>query len=337
MSGTEYWLPLIWSAIAAVAILTYVLLDGFDLGIGMLFAFQKDPKHRDTMLNSIAPVWDGNETWMVMGGATLFGVFPLAYGLILSALYPLIIALVLALIFRGVAFEFRFKVSSPHARKLWSYAFMWGSLIATICQGLVLGTLIQGLPILHEKYVGSMWIWLNPFSLFCAFSLVVGYTLLGSTWLIMKTEGELKEHHNKIAYSLSALFLLCILGVSIWTPFLFSHYMRNWLEWPKIIWVAPVPVLVILLAYLLWYGLKKRHDHLPFLSVNLLFFLNFSGLGITIWPYIIPPYLTIWQASSPAYSQGFLLVGVAILLPLILGYTLYSYWVFRGKVSGGYH
>ncbi|QNT77975.1 cytochrome d ubiquinol oxidase subunit II [Entomobacter blattae] len=333
MSGAEYWIPIIWSGIAAIAILTYILLDGFDLGIGILFAVEKNPTHRNIMLNTIAPIWDGNETWMVLGGATLFGVFPMAYSIILSAFYPVIITMLLALIFRGVAFEFRFKVHSPQAREYWGFAFMAGSCLTAFCQGIVLGALIQGITIDGQHFAGSHYEWLTPFSLLCGFSVIVGYALLGSTWLIMKTEGALAEYNRKLSWLLTALLVICIGIVSLWTPFLNETYMRNWFSWPHILFVLPVPLCVVLAAFGVYFGIYHKLHAMPFFCSLFLFFLCFSGLGISIWPYIVPPSITIWEASSSPYSQGFLLFGTAILLPLILIYTLYSYWVFRGKVT----
>jgi cytochrome d ubiquinol oxidase subunit II len=328
---------LIWAGLIAFAVLAYVVLDGFDLGVGILFPFVKGEANRDQMMNSVAPLWDGNETWLVLGGGGLFAVFPLAYAIIMPALYAPIFIMLLALVFRGVAFEFRWKESKK--QYLWDIAFTGGSMVATFAQGVALGALIQGIPVIGRAYAGGWWEWLTPFSMLTGFALVVGYALLGSTWLVMKGEGEVYDKAHRFA-KLSGVGLLVLIGVvSLLTPFLHDEFMARWFEWPNMLYVSPVPVLVLLAAYFLFDGLKKGYVNQPYLSAVALFILSYVGLVISFFPYIVPPSVTIWEAAAPDSSLHFLLVGAVVLIPLILTYTAYAYWVFRGKVgkTSGYH
>lgn len=328
-------LPLIWAGLIAFAVLAYIVLDGFDLGIGILFPWGRTEEHRDQMMNTVAPVWDGNETWLVLGGGGLFAVFPLAYAVIMPALYAPIIIMLLALVFRGVAFEFRWK---SHARKyLWDWAFAGGSTVATFAQGVALGALVQGIPVANRAYAGGWWDWLTPFSLLTGFALVVGYALLGATWLILKTDGDVQHLARKAAFGL-ALVLLGLIGlVSLLTPFLNAHFMQKWFAWPAMAFVAPVPLLVLVCAYALFKGLADRSSLMPFLAAQGLFALSYIGLLISFFPYIVPSSLTLWQAAAPDNSLRFLLVGAVVLIPIILAYTAYAYWVFRGKVQAKHH
>jgi cytochrome bd ubiquinol oxidase subunit II len=337
MGGLVLDLPFIWAGLIAFAVLAYVLFDGFDLGIGMLFPFAANKVERDTMMNSVAPVWDGNETWLVLGGGGLLAVFPLAYAIVMPALYAPIIAMLLGLIFRGVAFEFRWR-SGSHER-FWDWAFTVGSAVATLAQGIALGALVQGIPVNGRAYGGGWWDWLTPFSVMTGLALVVGYALLGATWLVLKTEGELQNSAYGWA-KVTAIGTLALIGiVSLWTPFLSPVFMQRWFAWPQILYTAPVPLMVLAMAATIFIGLQRRWELAPFLASAGLFVLCYIGLGISFYPYIVPPTLTIWQAAAPDNSLKFLLVGAVVLLPLILAYTAYSYWVFRGKVdpAGGYH
>jgi cytochrome d ubiquinol oxidase subunit II len=288
-------------------------------------------------MNSVAPVWDGNETWLVLGGGGLFAAFPLAYAVVMPALYTPVIAMLLGLIFRGVAFEFRWRVRGE--RNLWDAAFALGSLLAAAAQGIALGAILQGIKVDGRSYAGGWWDWLTPFTLLTGAALVAGYALLGATWLIMKTEGDLRTR----AYALSRWLLLATLiglvAVSLATPFLQAEYWRRWFAWPSILYAAPVPILVAAVALLLLRSLEKQQDYRPFFLTLVLFVLTYAGLGVSMWPYIVPESITIWQAAAPATSQLFMLVGVVILIPLILAYTALAYWVFRGKVQpgAGYH
>jgi cytochrome d ubiquinol oxidase subunit II len=330
-------LPLIWAGLIAFAVLAYVVLDGFDLGVGILFPLIRGEAHRDEAMNSVAPVWDGNETWLVLGGGGLLAVFPLAYAIIMSALYVPIIVMLLALVFRGVAFEFRWK--TKRGKFLWDWAFAGGSTLAAFAQGLALGALVQGIPVANRAYAGGHWDWLTPFSILTGVALVIGYALLGATWLIFKTEGHVQRRAYDIAFWVAPATLLLIGVVSLWTPFLNGLYTQRWFAWPQILLVGPVPLAVLGAGYLLLRGLRERRELSPFLSALSLFVLSFIGLGISFFPYLVPHTVTIWQAAAPDNSLSFLLVGGVVLIPIILAYTAYAYWVFRGKVNavGGYH
>lgn len=332
-------LPIIWAALIAFAVLAYVILDGFDLGVGILFAVEHDDRDRDIMVNSVAPVWDGNETWLVLGGGGLFAVFPLAYATIMPALYPCIIGMLLALVFRGVAFEFRFKAETRTGRRLWDLSFALGSTVAAFCQGLALGGLLQGIKVVDRHYAGGWWDWLTGFTVLCGLALVVGYTLLGATWLIWRTEGGLQARCYDHARHLGIATLALIVVVSLWTPMLDPRFAARWFGWPGIALTSPVPLLVALTAWLGWRGLRNRREVAPFLSALALFVLCYAGLGISMFPLMVPPSIDIWQAAAPHDSQMFLLVGALVLVPVILAYTAYAYWVFRGKVTHatGYH
>ena len=327
----------IWAGLIAFGILAYVLLDGFDLGVGILFAAERGAEDRDVMVNSIAPVWDGNETWLVLGGGGLFAVFPLAYAVIMPALYPVIIMMLLALVFRGVAFEFRFRARTPLGRRLWDFSFFAGSTAAAACQGLALGTLLQGVKVANRAYAGGWWDWLTPFSMLCSVAVVAGYAWLGSCWLIWRTEGPLQVRVRKQSQILSVVVLALIVAVSIWTPFLNGIFMHRWFTWPGIALTSPVPVLVALIAVGFHYGIAREHHLTPFLCALAIFALCFAGLGISVYPMMVPPSITILEAAAPRISQLFLLVGASVLIPLILTYSMLSYWVFRGKVQAGVH
>ncbi len=330
-------LPLVWAGLIAFSVLAYVVLDSFDLGVGILFLFVHGEASRDTMMNSVAPVWDGNETWLVLGGGGLLAVFPLAYSIILPALYVPLTAMLLALVFRGVAFEFRWK--SYKGKFVWDWAFMLGSTAAAFFQGIALGALVQGIPVAGRAYAGGWWDWLTPFSLVTGMALVIGYALLGASWLICKTEGDLQSQAVHFAWISGALTIALIGLVSLWTPFLDARYMARWFGWPQALYVLPVPALVAACAVALYIGLRDRHELTPFIASLGLFVLSFFGLCISFYPHIVPSSVTIQAAAAPENSLRFLLVGAAVLLPLILAYTAYSYRVFRGKVSmdAAYH
>ncbi|MEK8078839.1 cytochrome d ubiquinol oxidase subunit II [Pseudomonas sp. XK-1] len=331
-------LSLIWAVIIAFGVMMYVAMDGFDLGIGILFPFVKSEGERDVMMNTVAPVWDGNETWLVLGGAALFGAFPLAYAVVLSALYLPLIFMLLGLIFRGVAFEFRFKAKAAK-RHIWDKAFIGGSLTATFFQGVALGAYIDGFEVVDRVYVGGSLDWLTPFSLFCGLALIAAYALLGCTWLIMKTAGRLQQQMHDMARPL-VFVLLGVTGiVSLWTPLAHAEIAERWFSLPNIFWFMPVPLLVLLCTWALLRAVARNANYAPFLLTLTLIFLGYSGLGISLWPNIIPPSISIWEAAAPPQSQGFILVGALFIIPFILMYTAWSYYVFRGKVTeeDGYH
>ncbi len=343
MTASE-WLPVAWFGVIGFGVLMYVLLDGFVLGLGILAPFAEDGAQLDHMMNTAAPIWDGNETWLVLGGAGLMAAFPKAYALVLSALYLPVLAMLLALIFRGVAFEFRFK-GRGIARRAWGAAFSAGSIVAAFCQGVILGALVQGLPLQAGRYVGGAFAWFSPFAVLTGAALVFGYALLGAGWLIFKTEGRLHKLARAMARPLVLAVLVFMALVSAGLPFLDSRLMARWFTGSNFLWLSPVPILTVLAAVMLWRdaaqpsAATRVHDARPFLWTLALFLLGFVGLLLGMWPFIVPPMLTIWDAASPPESQGFVLWGLVFLLPLILGYTAWSYSVFRGKVSAdaGYH
>jgi len=330
-------LPTIWAGLIAFAVLAYVVLDGFDLGVGVLFPLFPERHDRDIMTNSIAPVWDGNETWLVLGGGGLMAVFPVVYATVLPALYMPIILMLLGLIFRGVAFEFRWR-TSPGSR-FWDVGFWLGSTIAAFMQGIALGALVQGISIVDGAYAGGWWDWLTPFSIITGLAVVIGYALLGATWLNLKTSGDLQARARRLAMATGAGTLVLIGVVSLWTPFINEVYFQRWFGWPTAFFSAFVPALLAGCAYALWHGLTRDKHLQPFLAALGLFVLSFVGLGISFYPYIVPAALTIEEAAAPESSLAFLLVGAAILVPIIIGYTGYAYWVFRGKIDPeeGYH
>lgn len=333
----ELDLALVWAGIISFVVLTYVILDGFDLGVGILFPFVSKTSDRDLMMNSVAPVWDGNETWLVMGGGGLLAVFPLAYAVILPALYMPITLMLLALVFRGVAFEYRWR--TVRWKGVWDVAFAGGSMVSAMMQGITLGALVQGIQITDRAYSGGWWDWLSPFSIIVGIAVVIGYALLGATWLIMKTEGAIQAQMRRYAWmaAIGTLSLMAI--VSILTPFQDVVYFERWFAWPSLVFSVLMPLLVLLTARGVFAGLNDHHDSRPFIYSLLLFVLCFIGIAISFFPYLVPPTLTIWEAAAPEKSLSFTLVGTVILVPLILMYTAYAYWVFRGKVNPaeGYH
>jgi len=336
-SSVSFDITLIWAGIIAFAVFMYVMLDGFDLGLGILFPFARRDADRDLMMNSAAPIWDGNETWLILGGAALFGAFPLAYSVLLPAFYLPLILMLLGLIFRGVAFECRFK-SSQANRHWWDKAFAWGSYSATFAQGVVLGSFVEGLEVVDRAFKGDALSWLTPFSLFCGLALVGGYAMLGAGWVILKTEGPLQDWAFGIMRTLGFVMLAAIVVVSLWTPFLHPEIASRWFSWPNILYLSPVPILVGLTILRLGVAIARREERSPFLLTLGLFLLSYAGLAISLFPHIIPPSVTIWEAAAPRSSQLFMLVGTAVLIPTILTYTAYNYYVFRGKVSDeGYH
>jgi cytochrome d ubiquinol oxidase subunit II len=329
-------LTIIWAVILAFAVFAYVVMDGFDLGIGLLFPTFGVGNVRDQAMNSIAPVWDGNETWLVLGGGGLMAAFPLAFAVMLPATYPLIIAMSLGLVFRGVAFEFRWR--DPAHRHFWDMAFTGGSALAALAQGMILGALLQGVKVTNDAYSGGWLDWLSPFTLLTGVSVMIGYGLLGATWLVWRTEGSTQAHARKMALRLAIATLVALAAVSAATPFLAFDYYHRWLTMPSMPLAAPVPILVGLGALAFFRTLRSGRDWLPFVIALSWFLLGFVGLGISIFPYIVPRAVTLWQAAAPHSSQLFMLVGVLAILPLILGYTFWAYWVFRGKVGAhGYH
>ncbi|PJI90526.1 cytochrome d ubiquinol oxidase subunit II [Sphingomonas koreensis] len=336
MNAVDFDLATVWAFIIAFAVFAYIVMDGFDLGIGILFPTFKVGQERDTAMNSIAPVWDGNETWLVLGGGGLMAAFPLAYGVVMTALYPPIIAMVLGLVFRGVAFEARWR--DPDHRRWWDIAFAGGSIVASFCQGVTLGAMLQGIAIENRVYAGGWLDWLTPFSLLTGAGVVCGYALLGATWLIWKTDGSIQERAFRLAKPAGIATLAVIGLVSLATLNLDYAYREKWLGYPAVLLTAQVPLLTAIIAFAFYRSIRKRREARPFFLALALFLMSFIGLGISMYPYIVPDHLTIWEAAAPASSQWFMLVGAVVLIPIILSYTAFSYWVFRGKVTAeGYH
>ena len=337
MSGLEYTMPVIWALLIGTAVALYIVLDGFDLGLGILFPAFRAEADRDQMMNSVAPFWDGNETWLILGGGGLWVAFPQAYAVIMPALYLPVIVMLLALIFRGVAFEFRW-VAKPRHRK-WDVAFAAGSTVAAVSQGVILGALIQGITVVDGQFAGGAFDWLTPFSLMCGLGVAAGYALLAATWLMMKTEGPVEVHARRLAPRLLALLLAFVAVVSVWTPLAIERIADRWFSVPNIYWLSPVPIATLLLAWTCWRGTLAGRTVAPFLSAVGIFLLAYAGLVISNAPWLVPPTLTIWDTAAYVGSQVFMAIGTTLLLPMVLGYTVFVFWVFRGKLKPGegYH
>ena len=320
----------LWTLLLGLAVFYYVVFDGFDLGVGILYGFAPDEAGRGIVMSSIAPIWDGNETWLVFGGLGLLAAFPLAFAIIIPAVYFPILIMLLALVFRGVAFEFRFK--RPRLRRFWDRAFGIGSAVATFAQGVVLGSFIQGFKVDGRHFTGTSFDWVTPFALLTGVALMFGYGLLGAGWLVLKTEGPLQDWARRCGRICLIGVLIAILAVSIWTPLADSHISARWFSWPDFAFLAPIPVITALIAVAEWYVLGRDSELLPFAGAVGLFLMSFVGIAISLWPMIVPYHYTLWQAASSPSTQAFLLIGTLFLLPVILMYTAWSYWVFRGKV-----
>jgi cytochrome bd ubiquinol oxidase subunit II len=330
-------LPVLLALLLGFTVVMYVVLDGFDLGIGILFPFYPQEHDRDLVMNSVAPFWDGNETWLVLGGVTLWAAFPKAFGIIMPAVYIPVIVLLLALIFRGVAFEFRW-VAKPRQRK-WDIAFAAGSTLAAFAQGLVLAAILEEIPVRDGQFAGAPFWWLSPFAVMCGLAVVGGYALLGASWLMLKTSGPVEERARELASPLLLTLVAFIVLVSVWTPLQFQRVADRWFALPNLFFLAPVPIATALFAWLCWRGIQKGGTLLPFVGAVMIFLLAFIGLVVSNVPYLVPPTLTVWDAASHPSSQMFYLVGAAILVPMIVGYTVVVFYLFRGKLKPGegYH
>lgn len=337
MSGPIFDLVPLWTVILGLGVFLYVLLDGFDLGVGILYGFAPDRESRNLVMNSIAPIWDGNETWLVLGGLGLLAAFPLAFAIILPAVYFPLLVMLLALVFRGVAFEFRYR-DAEH-RTFWDYAFCFGSALATFAQGIVLGAFIQGFETEDRYYSGGSFDCFTPFSILTGVALLFGYALLGAGWLVLKTQHGLQDWARRLGRRCLPGVLAAILAVSVWTPLMQQQIAQRWFSWPNIALLSPVPIITLLLAIWEWRSLTNRSEAAPFIGAIALFLMSYIGIAISLWPMIVPYRFSLWEAASSANTQAFLLVGTLFLLPIILMYTGWSYWVFRGKVRAdiGYH
>jgi cytochrome bd ubiquinol oxidase subunit II len=332
----EWYLPVIWAGLIGTAVAMYVILDGFDLGVGILFPFTGSETERDQIMRSVAPFWDGNETWLVLGGGGLWVAFPKAYAVIMPAVYLPVIVMLLALVFRGVAFEFRTVSRS----KTWlNFAFAIGSSVAAFAQGVILGALIQGVPVKDGAYAGGALDWVTPFAFVCGLAMIAGYGLLGACWLTLKTEGPVAIRSRRHAKTLLLLVLLFMAAVSLWTPIVEARIAQRWFSLPNFYFLWPVPLVTALTAFAIWRWLDKGYETPPFLAAIALFLLGYLGLVISNFPYLVPPSLTIWETAAAPASQIFMLLGTLVLLPMVLGYVAFVYWLFRGKVREGesYH
>ncbi len=333
----EWYLPVIWAGLIGTAVAMYVILDGFDLGIGVLFPLAREEEDRDVMMNSVAPFWDGNETWLVLGGGGLWVAFPTAYAVIMPAFYLPVIGMLLALVLRGVSFEFRWVAKPSH--RIWDVAFAGGSIVAGFLQGVILGGLLQGVAVVDRQYAGGAFDWLTPFSIFVGFSVLAGYGLIGATWLIMRTSGPAQDLGRRYAPILLMVVMGAMAIISLWTPLAFDRIAQRWFSRPNIFLLWPLPLAAALLGYLIWRWIEAGREYAPFLGTIGLFVLGYVGLVISTVPYLVPPHLTFWDTAAAPSSQMFLLVGTVVLLPMVLGYTAFVYWMFRGKVrpGEGYH
>jgi cytochrome d ubiquinol oxidase subunit II len=322
----------LWAAILAFGVFMYVLLDGFDLGVGILFPFAPNHESRDTMMDSVAPIWDFNETWLVLGGVGLLAAFPLAFAIVIPAVYFPILLMLIGLIFRAVAFEFRHLSNRRH---YWDRSFFAGSLVATFSQGVVLGTFVQGIPVDGRHYAGGSLDWLTPFALLTGAGLIAGYGLLGACWLVLKTEGEVREWARRKARQLAIGVAAFVAMVSLWTPFIQPQIRERWFGGEHPLWLWPVPLITTALFVFLWRSLARGRDATPFFAALGIFGMAYLGLAISIFPMVVPYSFDLWQAAATPRSQAFLMIGTLFMLPIILGYTVWSYWVFRGKVRAG--
>ncbi|AWN73073.1 cytochrome d ubiquinol oxidase subunit II [Legionella anisa] len=330
-------LPLIFAVLLAFIVMMYVILDGFDLGIGILFPFTSSESERDKMMNSIAPVWDGNETWLVFGGAILYGGFPQVYGVLLPVLYIPIMFMLIALIFRGVSFEFRFKAEK--SKPVWNWLFAIGSIAAAFFQGIILGCFVQGFSMNPQTMAITQSSWLTPFSLFTGIALVSGYGLLGATWMIIKSRDKLQSKMVHYARGLLIAVSFFLVFVSIWTPLHSAEIFNRWYQYPNFLWLSPLPLITALAIYLAWsnLSLNSNNERKPFIYSIIIFLCSYIGIAISVYPYLIPHQITIWEAAAPSSTLTFILVGVVIMLPILLAYTLYAYSLFRGKTEEHYH
>ncbi len=325
-------LPLIWYALISTAVFLYVLLDGFDLGVGVLFPFAPTDQCRDTMMNSVAPFWDGNETWLVLGGGGLLAAFPLAYAVIMPAFYIPVIAMLLGLIFRGVAFEFRFK-ANQNTRWIWDYSFHFGSLAAAFMQGVIIGAFVQGVEVSGRSYAGGAFDWLNAYSLMTGAALVFGYALLGATWVVMKTDEQTQQWARMAAARVLGALVFFMVMVSVFMPVINADIRNLWFSLPNVFFLAPLPAISLILSVFIWRDLKEGSEYRPLLFSFGIFLTGYLGLAISMWPYLVPFDITFRQAAAAPASQSLLLVGTVVLLPVILGYMAYCYYIFRGKAS----
>lgn len=332
MDPVQLFLADIWFFLLGFILVLYVVLDGFTLGVGILSLFAKDEQRRDVMMASLGSVWDANETWLVVFGGALFGAFPEVFGIVLHGLYIPITIMIFALIFRGVAFEFRGH--GRHKRR-WNLAFGLGSTIGAAMQGIALGAVLGGIPVQDLQFSGSVWHWLSPFALLTALGVVFGYVLLGATYLVLKTEGAQQQRARTFAVAAAWLTVLAGIGVSVWTPLRFEYVADRWFSWPNMVLLAPLPIAAAVCFFMLLRGLKKRFERSPFFWSVGIFLTSFGGLAVSLYPYLVPPAVTALDSASSSKTLVFMLTGIGILIPIMMVYNGYQYLVFRGKVRAG--
>jgi cytochrome d ubiquinol oxidase subunit II len=322
-------LPVLWALIIGLAVFLYVVLDGFDLGVGILFGVTREESHRRQMMAAVAPVWDGNETWLVVVGASLYACFPMVYAILLPAFYLPFTLLLVSLILRGVAFEFRYK--TERNRWIWDAGFFGGSLVAAFVQGAAVGAMVDELPVAAGRFVGGPFEWLTPFAVTCGVGLVVGYTLLGAAWLVLKTEGGLHDWAWQLLLPLLAGVLLFLVVVTVYSLAIDLPILRRWFDRP---WLFIFPALGAVATFVLVWGVRtRRHDRLPFYASMLIFLSALATMAASFWPYMVPFSVTIAEAASPPQTLSFMFYGAAlVVMPVMLIYTALAYWVFRGKV-----
>jgi cytochrome bd ubiquinol oxidase subunit II len=315
-------------AIIALGVLLYVLMDGWDLGVGILFLIAAREQERDEMMESIAPFWDGNETWLVFGGVTLFAAFPAVYALTLQTLYLPVMVMLFALVFRGISFEFR--AHSKDSRRFWNWTFALGSLIAAFAQGMILGKLVQGVQLQHGPYGQTFTISLFP--LLCGIATVAGYALLGSAWLIYKTDGTTQTFGREVSRAAWLLTMSSFTVACIWTPLSVAEVARRWFTLPGSLFFIALAVALVAASVgfqrSIW---NSRNDARPLQLAVVMTLLAFAGFGGTIWPYIVPYRISIVEGAGDLASIKFALVGIVVVLPVVLTYQFYAYRVFRGE------
>ncbi|WP_226579047.1 cytochrome d ubiquinol oxidase subunit II [Acuticoccus sediminis] len=322
-------LPALFAALVAFCVVVYVLADGFDLGVGILFLLAPRDADRDLMMASIEPVWDGNETWLVMGGTLLLATFPAGYYVLLPAFYLPVMTMLFALIFRGVAFGFRLQ--TRRLRWVWDLAFAAGSVVATLCQGFILGGLVGGVTVRDGMFAGGPFDAFGWLGLACGLGLLGGYALLGAGWLIWKTGGPTQVFAREVAHAALLLTGAMMVVVSAWSAIAVPEVAARWFAWPGIAWLSPVPLLAAAVMATLWRRIWTGGDAGTFVLALALFLLGFVGLVVSLWPYVVPRHITLWQGAADPQTLAFAGVGLLLIVPIVLAYQAHAYWVFRGK------
>lgn len=330
--SVQLFLANVWFGLLGLMLALYVVLDGFTLGVGILSLFARDRKRLELMMTSLGSVWDANETWLVVFGGALFGAFPVGYGVVLHGLYIPVMIIIFALLFRGIAFEYRVEGRNKRA---WYLSFGIGSTVVAAAQGFALGALLKGIPVVNNAFAGGVWHWLSPFTALTAFGVVSGYALLGASWLVLKTEGALQDWSRRWAKVCGWLTVLAGVGVSLWTPINLGYVSTRWFNWPNALYLAPLPIAAAAAFFMLLRSLKKHYEIAPFLWSVTIFVMSFFGLLASTYPYLIPPSISVYDASSSGMTLAFMLTGIGPLIPIMIVYNAYQYLVFRGKVRPG--